>query len=264
MITTYKSYVTENGIDIQIYTQNVFSENSVEDLKVTINKTIDDYDYNLSLGLDNHLILINYSLTNEDNTNDMIDKFIVLYKNLDKMYPTIIENYNSVQWVSSDSLSSLLKAKNSSLVIILVTIIVCILSLIATIGIIINSILISIDQNKTSFGILKALGINEKDSFEILLIEIIMNIVIGIIISSIIIFLLSKVLSSLSLKLVDLVNYIGFDGFYGAIVQNKVYPFYVPLITIIIMTIFIVIFSKDSLKKEISAFPIDVILEALL
>ena len=128
-----------------------------------------------------------------------------------------------------------------------------------TIGSLANTIMISVDKNKKFIGLLKALGLNEKDLKSVIKMESITTIWLGVILAFVTMLLASPVLSDLNDKLINVM----FNDYLVDIDYTIVFniPLYVPLIVFIFFVTFTLIFARGSMSKIAKTDPMVVISE---
>lgn len=154
----------------------------------------------------------------------------------------------------SFSLATFMK-KIVTFAVIFMFLVLCVLSL----GSISNSIMISIDKNRRTFGIFSAVGMNKREIQEIVIYECIIVIVSGILLSYIGLFLLNNVIVEITNVIMN--NILEYSIKQTDYVFTSTYPFYVPIITSIFFIGFTLLFARSSIKKIGSSSIIDVINE---
>lgn len=134
-----------------------------------------------------------------------------------------------------------------TIIISLVTVLTILVG-IMTIGNISNTIMISIDKNYHFLQMLKMLGATNKNILSINIFECIITMIVGVFFSFILLLMLSFVISDISRFFVnEIVNIVVMDDF----VFHAKIPIYIPIIICLILTVFTLLSSKNTLKMAI-------------
>ncbi|MDD4000895.1 MAG: FtsX-like permease family protein, partial [Bacilli bacterium] len=130
-----------------------------------------------------------------------------------------------------------------------------------SIGSVSNSIMISVDQNKKFFGLLKTLGLKDKDIKDLIVIETFFTVIFGIIFASLTLLILVPLIGNLILYLLEFFLRHVYHEVYSTFPFHVNFPIYIPIISILVFTIFSVLFSRNSITKLTKANPIEIIKE---
>ena len=99
-------------------------------------------------------------LVQDISSPELIDKLSVFVESLNNVLPRDNPEYDSVDCYA---LSELNMSNIMSFAIIGAAAFLCLVLILLSIGSLANTIMISVDKNKKFIGLLKALGLNEKD-----------------------------------------------------------------------------------------------------
>lgn len=125
-------------------------------------------------------------------------------------------------------------------VILFISVVIILLS----ISSVANTVRISAEQNRKFFGVMKAIGMKNKNLRGIILTQVVIMIIVGVAIATGIAFLMSGLLE---LLLASIIN----SMFYSVsvpVILSSVSPF-VPIITFALLTLFVVLFTRSSLAE---------------
>lgn len=128
-----------------------------------------------------------------------------------------------------------------------------------SIGSLANTIVISVNKNKKFIGLMKALGLNERDLKSTIKYESMTTIVVGVLLAFITLFAVSSPLKYMSSEILE-----GSLSMYLARIKYETtfeMPFYVPLLTIAFFILFTLLFSRSSMSKISKTDPMAVISE---
>ena len=119
--------------------------------------------------------------------------------------------------------------------------------------------MISVDKNKKFIGLLKALGLNEKDLKSTIKLESITTIVSGIILAFLTIFIFKGLLSNLNTIIINSM----FSDYLREIDYVTVFdlPIYVPIVVLLFFVAFTLLFARESMSKIAKTDPMSVISE---
>lgn len=189
---------------------------------------------------------------NDDELKDKLDSFVTELKStLPK------SEYGSS--VYCNALEDLKMSSIIGLVIIGLATFLCLVLILLSIGSLANTIMISVDKNKKFIGLLKALGLNEKDLKSTIKLESITTIVLGIVLSFLTIILLSNVLTDLNALIINslFANYVKSVNYQAVFA----FPIYVPIIVFVFFVVFTLLFARGSMSKIAKTDPMAVISE---
>lgn len=230
---------------------------------------IDDGDKNSNVYLDMSYMVRNYYISaiatrieTEFYPPKSDYKFSEVYNLTNKYIKEIrlsLENNSSTKIkITSDLIEQLKITKLISLIVVGLSIILSGLIMLLSIGSVANTIVISVDKNKKFIGLLKAIGLKQKEVVSIVHIEAIFTISIGVLLSTIII----------------LFNANNFEGFLASLFTslnlqsallnlqvNFIIPVYLPLIVISAFLCLALVFSKGSLAQIAKMDVINIISE---
>lgn len=234
----------------------------------------DEYSYIMSNGLNGFVMDIEYLLS--INPNIFIQSFSYYYDvtntnfnrdeltDLLKTFKTEIEEaafckdlkYNMIY---CNALSDLTSSKIISIVFIALALFLSLILILLSIGSLANTIMISVDKNKKFIGLLKALGLNEKDLKGVIKMESITTIVLGVILSFLTLYAFKGVITSLN----DLLINSMFSSYINAVDYQIVFsmPIYIPVIVVTFFITFTLLFARGSMTKIAKTDPMAVISE---
>jgi ABC-type antimicrobial peptide transport system permease subunit len=130
--------------------------------------------------------------------------------------------------------------------VVLVSIFLGILIMFLSIGSVANTIIISVDKNKKFIGLLKAMGLKQRDVESLVKIEVAITISIGIVLSTI---FMSFLLSSFDDLIEQLIYGLFYQLAYMDFVVKTVVPLYLPISIIFVFLGTSLLFSKSSLHN---------------
>lgn len=246
VVGIYKTIETEKNA----YESNLISEN---------NEVIIDANYLINsvpkLAYTNLEYYYNVSQTNfnEEELTNELDNFVT---ELNNVLPKNDPDYDSA---NSNALMDLKMSKLTGTIIIAVAAFLCLVLILLSIGSLANTIMISVDKNKKFIGLLKALGLNEKDLKSTIKMESITTIVLGVIFSFFTVFLFKGLIGSLNELLLSSM----FSSYLSNIDYNIVFslPIYVPIIVLVFFVFFTLLFARSSMSKIAKTDPMAVISE---
>ena len=190
---------------------------------------------------------------NSDELKNKLDSFV---EDLKMVLPKESPNYDSVR---SNALADLSMSDIMSIAIIGVAAFLCLVLILLSIGSLANTIMISVDKNKKFIGLLKALGLNEKDLKSTIKMESITTIVLGVLLAFATVFLFRGVIGGLNEILLTSM----FSNYLSVIDYNIVFslPIYIPFIVLIFFVFFTLLFARGSMTKIAKTDPMAVISE---
>ena len=129
-----------------------------------------------------------------------------------------------------------------------------------SIGSLANTIVISVNKNKKFIGLMKALGLNERDLKSTIKYESMTTIIIGVLLAFGSLYIIKAPLTSISSGILEstFTMYLAKIKDYAIIMEI---PIYVPILTIIFFILFTLLFSKSSMSKISKTDPMAVISE---
>lgn len=197
-----------------------------------------------------------YTVTKTNFSNsELTDKLDAFVKDLSSVLP----KYSDRDTIMCSALTDMKMTNTIGLVIIGIAAFLCLVLILLSIGSLANTIMISVDKNKKFIGLLKALGLNEKDLKSTIKLESITTIVSGIILAFLTIFAFKNVLSNLNLMLINTM----FSDYLSEIDYVTIFslPVYVPIIVLFFFVFFTLLFAKESMSKIAKTDPMAVISE---
>lgn len=197
----------------------------------------------------------NVSQTNF-NSSELTSKLDSFVSSLNSILPKASSHYDSV---NSNALNDLNMSKIMSIAIIGVAAFLCLVLILLSIGSLANTIMISVDKNKKFIGLLKALGLNEKDLKSTIKMESITTIVLGVLLSFGTVFLCKGIVGGLNELLLTSM----FSNYLNEIEYTIIFslPIYVPIIVLVFFVFFTLLFARGSMSKIAKTDPMAVISE---
>ena len=189
------------------------------------------------------------------NSDELKNKLDVLVSELNEILPQ--NKYGDS--VNSNALTDLKMSDLVGTIIIGLAAFLCLVLILLSIGSLANTIMISVDKNKKFIGLLKALGLNEKDLKSTIKMESITTIILGILLSFITLLIFNGLLANLNDLLINLMlsNYVNEINYIA--VYNL--PIYIPIIVFIFFVAFTLLFARSSMSKIAKTDPMAVISE---
>jgi ABC-type antimicrobial peptide transport system permease subunit len=223
-----------------------------------IEDIIADIQYGLSLEKRLRVQRLNYfyNVTKTGfNIDELSDNVITFVDDLRDVFNQTIFNTS----INNEAEIVLLVSKVMSFVIIFLVLIFCTVLILLSIGSLANSIMISVDKNKKFIGLLKALGLNEKDLKSVIRMESFTTICLGVILAFLTILIIRPLLANLNTILINT----AFIDYLLQIDYQIVFkvPVYIPLIVIVFYIAFTLIFARGSMSKIVKTDPMAVISE---
>lgn len=158
-----------------------------------------------------------------------------------------IPNSSYRLYIYSTIIESLKVARILSIFIILLASILSIIILALSIGSVANTIIISVDKNKKFIGLMKALGLKQKDVESIVKIEAIITIVIGITFSTFLILSIFPFFNSIISSIIN--GIFSYELLYIEYDIKTFLPVYLPIATIFVFLLMAFLFSRSSLRS---------------
>ena len=169
-----------------------------------------------------------------------------LSREMKKIIPAYHNQYGEVDRFSNSFLDSIEASRVIGSLIIALLIILSVVVLLLSIGSICNTIIISVDKNKRFIGLLKALGLDDRNIKQIALLEAFILMFSGLLIATILMYSAITPLMSSTLALVlDSILETSRLGY----TVKALMPIYLPFIVLIIFTLLAVAFTRGSLKR---------------
>lgn len=190
------------------------------------------------------------------NDKEITQKLGTLVSELKDVLPDGSRDYDSVNCMALEELNM---TKTIGIVIIAFAAFLCLVLILLSIGSLANTIMISVDKNKKFIGLLKALGLNEKDLKSTIKMESVTTISIGIALSFITIFLFKGLIASLNELLLGSM----FSSYLSEIEYTILLslPIYIPIIVLVFFVFFTLLFARGSMSKIAKTDPMAVISE---
>ena len=258
------------------YTTNVYKDLDLEVMGIYKVKELEkkSYDSNVISGSDDLIIDASYLMSNvphlyftnvnyyynvsnsnfndKELTNDL-DNFVSELKNV---LPSERPDSDSIY---CNALADLKMSGLIGTIIIAIAAFLCLVLILLSIGSLANTIMISVDKNKKFIGLLKALGLNEKDLKSTIKMESITTIVLGVILSFLTIFLFKGMIGGLNEMLLNSM----FSSYLSRIEYSIIFtlPIYIPVIVLIFFVFFTLLFARGSMSKIAKTDPMAVISE---
>jgi ABC-type antimicrobial peptide transport system permease subunit len=198
-----------------------------------------------------------YNVTQTNfNSDELVDKLDLLVESLNATLPRESKRYDST---SSSALADLSMSKILGTAIIAVAVFLGLILILLSIGSLANTIMISVDKNKKFIGLLKALGLNEKDLKSTIKMESITTIVLGVMLAFGTVFLFKELIEGLNQLLLTSL----FSNYLNEIEYTIVFsmPIYIPFIVLIFFVFFTLLFARGSMSKIAKTDPMAVISE---
>lgn len=221
-------------------------------------EVIADLQYILSTNDDIHVeqLYYYYDVSKiEFSINELRNRMISFEKDL----KNVVGERENTFYVFGDAASELQSMQLFSIIVIALAFIFTLVLILLSIGSLANTIMISVDKNKKFIGLLKALGLNEKDLKSVIKMESITTICLGVILAFLTLVLASPILGGLNELLIDAMfsSYIHETGYQ----ITFAIPIYVPVIIMIFFIAFTLIFARGSMAKIAKTDPMAVISE---
>ena len=265
-ITDYSDHENHQTLELTFEVKGIYIHKSidVEEYSIPLRKNNDiivDVDYVLrKFKTMNFETVKFYHVTTKTNFNshelqDNLQSFVNDFKDIAPQYPDSDRGDTVHCYALSDIKSSHLMGT----IIIGFASFLCLILILLSIGSLANTIMISVDKNKKFIGLLKALGLNEKDLKGTIKLESITTIILGILLSFITIYLASELLKELNEIIIGFM----FSHYIKAIDYQIIFsiPIYIPVIVTIFFVLFTFLFSRSSMAKIAKTDPMQVISE---
>lgn len=193
------------------------------------------------------------------NTNFNKEEFVNNLQAVTDKLNDIIPKRGSYESVNSVALSDIKLSNLLSVIIIVLASFLCLILILLSIGSLANTIMISVDKNKKFIGLLKALGLNERDLKSVIKMESITTIVFGVILAFIALYVFKEQVAYLNELLIS-----SMFSFYLVDIDYKItfdFYIYVPIIVLIFFIVFTLLFARSSMSKIGKLDPMAVISE---
>lgn len=216
-----------------------------------------EYLINTSPNLSYRSIYYYYNMpkTNFNNT-EIVEKLDSFVNDLRSVLPKTQDSYENTNCYA---LQELKMTKTIGIVITAIAVFLCFVLILLSIGSLANTIMISVDKNKKFIGLLKALGLNEKDLKSTIKMESITTIFLGVVLSFLTIYLFKDMIGGLNTALINS----AFSNYVVAVGYEAVFtiPVYVPFIVLVFFIFFTLLFARGSMSKIAKTDPMAVISE---
>lgn len=198
-----------------------------------------------------------YNVTQTNfNETELTNNLSIFVEELNSTLPKSSPRYDSI---SCYALEDLNMSKIIGLAIIGLASFLCLVLILLSIGSLANTIMISVDKNKKFIGLLKALGLNEKDLKSTIKMESITTIILGIVLSFFTVFLFKGIIGNLNELLLTSM----FSNYLTVIEYEIIFalPVYIPIIVFVFFVFFTLLFARGSMSKIAKTDPMAVISE---
>ena len=246
-------------IETQLEVIGIYKTKNVE-ISLFSNEDIIIMDIQYLLSLDSdlyaHDLQYYYDVTKVGfNINEFSDNLLNLVADL---RDSLGEGYMDSSIYSSAE-NDIFVSKVLIFIVIVLSLLFSLILILLSIGSLVNTIMISVDKNKKFIGLLKALGLNEKDLKSVIKMESITTICLGVILAFVTIVVAKPILTGVNDMLVTAIfNEYLIDIDYDIIFNI---PIYVPAIVIAFFIVFTLIFARGSMAKIAKTDPMAVISE---
>ena len=246
-------------IETQLEVIGIYKTKNVE-ISPFSNEDIIIMDIQYLLSLDSDLYAYNlhyfYDVTKVGfNINEFSDNLLNLVADL---RDSLGEGYMDSSIYSSAE-NDIFVSKVLIFIVIVLSLVFSLILILLSIGSLANTIMISVDKNKKFIGLLKALGLNEKDLKSVIKMESITTICLGVILAFVTIVVAKPILTGVNDMLVTAI----FSEYLIDIDYEIIFniPIYVPAIVIAFFIVFTLIFARGSMAKIAKTDPMAVISE---
>lgn len=206
---------------------------------------------------------IHYNYQNEFNAKECILKLDELRNEVKSVVPDEKPRFVVDRMVSTTTDASILdqfyKAYIMNYLIIAFALVLGIILILMSVGSISNTLTISIDKNKKFFGLLKALGLKNKDVLWIVLYEGFFIIVLGSVLAFITLLMNLELMKNIVVDTVIVVLNYSFED--NTVAPSFIMPYYTVFINIVFFIIFTYLFSRTTLNGVYKSAPLEVINE---
>jgi len=237
-------------VEKKAYQSNLISESNmvIVDAEYLMNNLPNIYFTNV-----NYYYNVSKSNFNDKELKNNLDSLVTKLTNV---LPQEYEDYNSIY---CNALQDLKMSSLTGTIIIAFAAFLCLVLILLSIGSLANTIMISVDKNKKFIGLLKALGLNEKDLKSTIKMESITTIILGVFLSFFTVFLFRSAIGGLNELLLSSM----FSNYLSVIEYTIVFslPIYIPFIVLIFFVFFTLLFARSSMSKIAKTDPMAVISE---
>ena len=230
-------------------TGNIF-ELEVVDIFISSEKEYDDLLFDISAINNNMFGITSFNI--QINKNNNVKDTIKFNSNLVDNYKSMNEDY----YYGCNNYSMYLKIQIFTNIFFYIVLVFLVIVMLLSIGIISNSILVLLDLNKSKIGLLRVIGIRNKDLLLILLFEIIMTVLFGLILSIILIYSFSFVLKNINMNIFNIL-YSFLDQ--KILLKYDVYlinDFYISILLISFLLLILILFLYKRIKNVIRINPV--------
>ncbi|MBO5712465.1 MAG: ABC transporter permease [Acholeplasmatales bacterium] len=245
-------------VETELEVIGIYKNKNVEISPFSSENIIMDIQYLLSLDSDlyAHDLHYYYDVTKVGfNINEFSDNLLNLVADL---RDSLGEGYIDSSIYSSAE-NDIFVSKILIIIVIVMALVFSLILILLSIGSLANTIMISVDKNKKFIGLLKALGLNEKDLKSVIKMESITTICLGVILAFVTIVVAKPILTGLNDMLVTAI----FSEYLIDIDYEIIFniPIYVPAIVMAFFIVFTLIFARGSMAKIAKTDPMAVISE---
>lgn len=190
-------------------------------------------------------IYMEYSLPESDYNYNQIYKTMVDFNNeVNQLLPPYDGQFGEVQRAYCSHIDFMEMAQFSKTLLISVFSVLSVLILLLCVGSVVNTILISVDKNKKFFGLLKALGLLQKDLKIIVGLEVLLNVLLGVALSVAMILPLQQPMFSVIDSIFNRLFYQAPPNF----VLTMVFPWWLPIVNAVIFAAIAVLDTLRNVK----------------
>lgn len=190
-------------------------------------------------------IYLDYSLPQSDyNYNEIYNTMVGFRDEVAQLLPPFYGPLGITSRVYSSHISYMEMAQFSKTLLLSVFSALCLLILLLCVGSVVNTILISVDKNKKFFGLLKALGLLQKDLKIIVGLEVLLNVLLGVALSVAMILPLQQPMFSIIDTIFNRLFYQAPPDF----VLTMVFPWWLPIVNAVIFAAIAVLDTLRNVK----------------
>lgn len=245
--------------DFQFEVVGIFKQIEKKDYWYNSNKNIIvDLEYFLNQVENSYIVSFNYYYL-ASNTNFNKEEFQSNLQKLTDQLNSIIPKINDYNAVRCWALEDLKMTNIVSMIVYIFGAFLSLVLILLSIGSLANTIMISVDKNKKFIGLLKALGLNEKDLKSTIKMESITTITMGVLLAFLVLYLAKGPISNIN----ELIIQSMFSMYLSEIDYQITFNFYifVPVIVLIFFVLFTLLFSRSSMSRIAKLDPMAVISE---
>lgn len=185
-------------------------------------------------------------------SEETIEKVREFYHEMKELFPDSFANGEKIARLEAfDKLPSVRRES------VMIAVCLALVILAMSIGTISSSVVMTIDENREFYGMMRLLGSEKNAVFKILSIELVEDITSGVILATVLLLLLTPALSRLSLVMSSLMASYSLNiGSSVTAATRSAYPWYLPIGTIIVTFGFVMIFSRKKLWQALGEIPL--------